>query len=110
MARPIVVGLAARRITGRVPVAEMKHFFAKLFAQLRQLGCAIPAGVEIAYHTTVLVCDHLEALADGDDAEMPSPIQIDFENGFNNINRAALQEAVEDIHTQRERERERDTH
>jgi hypothetical protein len=96
VARPIVVGLAARRITGRVPVAEMKHFFAKLFAQLRQLGCAIPAGVEIAYHTTVLVCDHLEALADGDDAEMPSPIQIDFENGFNNINRAALQEAVEE--------------
>ena len=47
-------------------------------------------------HTTVLPCDHLEALADGDDAEMPSPNQIDFENGFNNINRAALQEAVEE--------------
>ena len=50
VARPIVVGLAARRITGRVPVAEMKYVFAKLFAQLRQLGCTIPAGVEIAYH------------------------------------------------------------
>ena len=58
MARPIVVGLAAQRIAGRVPVAEMKQFFAKKFAQLRQLGCAIPAGVEIAYHTTVLACGH----------------------------------------------------
>ena len=53
----------ARPITGGVPVAEMKFFFAKKFAQLRQLGCAILAGVEIAYHTTVLVCAHLDALA-----------------------------------------------
>ena len=60
----------------------MKYFFAKLFTQLWQLGCGIPAGVEIAYHTTVLACDHLEALADGDDVEMPSPIQIDFENAL----------------------------
>ena len=60
VARPIVVGLAARRIAGRVPVAELKYFFAELFAKLRQLGCAIPAGVEIAYHTTVLACDRLE--------------------------------------------------
>ena len=51
VARPIVVGLAARRIAGRVPVAELKYFFAELFAKLRQLGCAIPAGVEIAYTT-----------------------------------------------------------
>ena len=96
VARPIVVGLAARRIAGRVPVAELKYFFAELFAKLRQLGCAIPAGVEIAYHTTILACDRLESLADGDDDEMPSPIQIDFENGFNNVDRAALQEAVEE--------------
>ena len=78
VARPIVVGLAARRVAGRVPVAEIKHHFAKKFAQLRQLGCAIQAGVEIVYHSTVLACDHLDALADGDNAEMPSPIQLDF--------------------------------
>ena len=61
VARPIVVGLAARKITGRVSVTELKHFFAQLFARFRQLGCAIPAGVEIAYHTTILACDRLEA-------------------------------------------------
>ena len=93
---PIVVGLAARRITGRVPVAELKYFFAKLFAQLRQLGCAIPAGVKIAYHTTAMACDYLESLADGNDAKMPFPVQIVFENGFNNVDPAALQEAVEE--------------
>ena len=79
MTRLIVVGLAARRITGRVPVAELVTalgracFFAQLFAELRQLGCAIPAGVEVAYHATILACDRLGALADGDDSEMPSP-------------------------------------
>ena len=77
-------------------MAELKYFFAELFSKLRQLGCAIPAGVEIAYHTTVLACDRLESLADGDDDEMPSPVQIDFENGFNNVDRAALQEAVQE--------------
>ena len=79
VARPIVVGLAGRRITGRIPVAELKYFFAQLFAKLRQLGCAIPAGFEIAEHTIALACDHLESLADGGDDEMPSPIQIEFE-------------------------------
>ena len=61
VARPIVVGLAARRITRRVLVAELKHFFAQSFAQLRRLGYAIPGGIEIAYHTTILACDRLEA-------------------------------------------------
>ena len=70
------------------------HYNKTTSRTLRQLGCAIPAGVEIAYHTTALACDHFGALADGDDAEMPTPIQIDFENGFNNIDRAELQEAV----------------
>ena len=81
--------MAVRRIACRFPVAVLKYFFAELVAKLRPLGWAIPAGVEIAYLTTVLVCDRLESLANGDDDEMPSPIKIDFENGFNNFDRAA---------------------
>ena len=96
MAQLIVVGLTAQRIAGRVSVAQMKHFFTKKFAQLRRLGCAIPAGVVIAYHSTVLACDHLDALTDGDNAEMHSLIQLDFENSFNNFDRAAPQEADEE--------------
>ena len=36
--------------------------------------------------TQVCRRDCMEALADGDDLEMPSPIHTDFENGFNNVN------------------------
>ena len=39
-ARPIVVGLALRSITERIPCAQLKGQFARVFAVARQLGVA----------------------------------------------------------------------
>ena len=37
-ARPLVVGLAIRRICGRLPCAQFKKHFSGMFVKLRQLG------------------------------------------------------------------------
>ena len=52
-ARPIVVGLALRRIAERIPCAQMKDRFARVFTVARQLGVAVSSGVEAAWHTVM---------------------------------------------------------
>ena len=58
--RPITVGLAIRRIAGRFPCAQLKYEFAGLFAKLRQLGIAVPSGIEVAFHTVQLAVDCMQ--------------------------------------------------
>ena len=75
-ARPIVVGSALRRIVGRIPCAQLKFEFAKIFAEVRALGSAIPAGIEIAYRTVTLATDAMIELADdAEDLPVPLPSQ-----------------------------------
>jgi len=88
-ARPIVVGSALRRIVGRIPCAQLKFEFAKIFAEVWALGSAIPAGIEIAYRTVTLATDAMIELAD-DAEDLPVPLQTDFSDGFNNARRAHM--------------------
>ena len=88
--RPITVGLALRRITGRIPCAQLKYDFAKLFSSVRQLGIAVPSGIEAAFHTVELAIDYQQRLADGDNALMPTPVEIDFSDAFTRAHRSPL--------------------
>ena len=89
-ARPIVVGSALRRITGRVPCAQLGQELGGLFSAVRQLGVSIPSGLEVAYHTVRAGIDQILEYAEGDDDEMPVALQFDFENGFNRVSRARM--------------------
>ena len=90
-ARPIVVGTAIRRITGRVPCVQLKHDFAREFAKVRALGSAIPAGIEIAFRTiTLAIDDALEHADDYDPQHLPVPLQTDFKDGFTNAKRRLM--------------------
>ena len=82
-ARPIVVGSALRRIVGRIPCVQLKFEFAKIFAAVRALGSAIPAGIEIAYRSVTLATDAMIELADGVE-DLLVPLQTRFSDGFNN--------------------------
>ena len=88
--RPITVGLALRRIVGRVPCAQLKHGFAKLFSSYRQLGIAVPSGIEAAFHTIELSCEAMIQQADGDNSLLPSPVEIDFSDCFTLAPRSTL--------------------
>ena len=76
------------RIVGRtsIPCAQLKHKFAKIFAEVRALGSAIPAGIEIAFRTVTLAADAMIELAD-DTEDLPVSPQADFTDGFNNARR-----------------------
>ena len=89
-ARPIVVGLALRRIAGRVPCAQMRSQFAELFTKYRQLGIAVPGGVESAWHTVDSAITRFEAEADGDVQDMPVVTAWDSSDAFPNSWRSTL--------------------
>ena len=89
-ARPLVVGMALRRIAGRLPCAQLKEEFASKFIKLRQLGVAVPSGVEIAFKTVQLAIEELVEAADGDAELHPVAMQFDYTDGFNNANRDHL--------------------
>ena len=90
--RPLVVGMAIRRIAGRLPCAQLKDEFARKFVKLRQLGVAVPSGIETAFKTVQLAIEELVAEADGDYEDLPVAMQFDYTDGFNNAHREHLME------------------
>lgn len=94
VARPIVVGMALRRICGRIPCAQYRSDFAKLFKQIRQYGVAIPAGVDVAYSMVKSTIEWMESNMDGEE-EAPVALQWDWVHAFPNIWRSQVFQNVE---------------
>ena len=93
----MVVGLALRRICERIPCAQMKERFARLFALARQLGVAVSSGIEIAYRTVTMALDHFIAMADGDVEAMPMALAFDYVNRFCHAQRGRLLRTTHDV-------------
>jgi hypothetical protein len=91
-ARPIVVGMALRRITGRVPCAQLKDQISSLFLKYRQLGVAVPAGIEVAWHTVNAMLTYLDSEAQDsrDPDDMPVVLAWDQADAFPNCWRSSL--------------------
>ena len=91
-ARPIVVGMAMRRICGRIPCAQLKDDFARLFSKVRQLGVSVPGGLEIAWLSTEAAIDRMGVEADetAELLDMPVASQMDCAEAFPNAWRSEL--------------------
>ncbi len=56
---PLSVGMALWCIAERVLAAQLRAKFADKFKSLRQLGVAVPSGIEIAYRIVDLTMERL---------------------------------------------------
>jgi hypothetical protein len=62
----------------------------QLFLKYRQLGVAVPGGIEIAWHTVDAALQRMEADADGDADDMPVALAWDAEDAFPNCWRSEM--------------------
>ena len=94
-ARPIVCGLALRRVVGRVIATQMRVAWTTGLAMFRSV-MGVPAGIEIGHNVVKGWISAMEQDVDQQDeqdvGDLPVAIQVDFENGYNSAKRSVMLE------------------
>ena len=83
-----------------MPAAQLRERFADKFKSLRQLGVAVPSGIEIAYRIVDLTMERLTAMAIDEPTDwkgapmLPAVAALDFSDSFARCSRTRVLEQM----------------